>query len=125
MVMYRAMQAEPVERPAENPIGKMWKKLKDTFGKEGTEESLPPLENGPYIKNGKPNGRPTLSGKKKLEFEKEVYKKCVDEDGVLRDPNTREIFNWKPGEPRKGVVDFGINQENRSMKCFKSIKIGK
>ena len=26
MVMYRAMQAEPVERPAENPIGKMRKK---------------------------------------------------------------------------------------------------
>ena len=50
MVMYRAMQAEPVERPAENPIGKMWKKLKDTLRKEGTEESLPPLENGPYIK---------------------------------------------------------------------------
>lgn len=31
MVMYRAMQAEPVERPAENPIGKMWKKLRNKW----------------------------------------------------------------------------------------------
>lgn len=29
-----------------------------------------PLENGPYIKNGKPRGRPQLSGEKNLDLKK-------------------------------------------------------
>jgi len=72
-------------------------------------DSLTPLENGPYIKNGKPNGRPTLSGKEKLKFEQEVYAKDVSTDGILRDPNVDDVINWKPGSPRKDVVDFGHN----------------
>ena len=66
-----------------------------------------PLENGPYIKDGKPNGRPKLSGEKELQFEKELYNKQVGKDGILRDPNTGEVIDWKPGDPRKGIVDFG------------------
>ena len=66
-----------------------------------------PLENGPYIKDGKPNGRPKLSGEKELAFEQELYNKQVGKDGILRDPNTGEVIDWKPGEPRQGIVDFG------------------
>lgn len=71
------------------------------------EEALPPLENGPYIKNGKPNGRPAHKGKMKLWFEETIYRNQVDADGVLRDPNTGAVIPWKPGQPRKGVADFG------------------
>ncbi|MBC1501884.1 HNH endonuclease [Listeria weihenstephanensis] len=72
------------------------------------ENELPPLENGPYIKNGKPNGRPTLSGNAKSEFEQAVYNRQVSPDSKLRDPNPpHEIIDWKSGNPRKGVVDFG------------------
>lgn len=85
-------------------------------------DDVKPLENGPYIRNGKPNGRPTLTGKKKLEFEREVYKNCVDSDGVLRDPNTKEIINWKPGEPRNGVVDFGHTEGNTYHEMFMKYK---
>ncbi len=74
---------------------------------EVTQAESKQLVNGPYIKNGKPNGRPTLSGKKKLQFEKDVYNNNVDLDGILRDSNTGEVINWKPGQPRKNTVDFG------------------
>lgn len=60
------------------------------------------LENGPYIKNAKSNGRPTLTGEKKLQFEKDVYNNNVDLDGILRAPNTGDVINWKPGRSRKG-----------------------
>ncbi|MEK4523644.1 T7SS effector LXG polymorphic toxin [Psychrobacillus sp. FSL W7-1457] len=73
-------------------------------------DELPPIENGPYIKNGKPRGRPQLSGDKKLEFERKVYDDNVGPDGILRDPNTMEVLDWKPGQPRKGAVDFGHRQ---------------
>ncbi len=65
------------------------------------------IDDGPYIRDGKPYGRPELSGEAKLEFEQKVYDACVGEDGVLRDPHTNEVINWKPGEPRADVVDFG------------------
>lgn len=74
---------------------------------DGELQAKKPLENGPYIKDGKPKGRPQLHGKKKLEFEQEVYNNCVDPDGILRDPNTKQVIDWKPGQPRKDVVDFG------------------
>ncbi|MEK4243980.1 GH-E family nuclease [Psychrobacillus sp. FSL K6-2684] len=73
-------------------------------------DKLPPIENGPYIKNGKPRGRPQLSGDKKIEFERNVYENNVGPDGILRDPNTMEVLDWKPGLPRKGAVDFGHRQ---------------
>jgi len=122
VLMYLASQSQPAEKTGEKPFGKAKEKLKERFKKDGGEDKLPPLEDGPYIKNGKPNGRPTLSGKKKLEFEKEVYKKCVGEDGVLRDPNTGEVINWKPGDPRKGVVDFGHKQGKSYNTMFQKYK---
>ncbi|MED2791160.1 GH-E family nuclease [Bacillus wiedmannii] len=83
-----------------------------------------PLENGPYIKNGKPRGRPQLSGEKKLEFEKDVFNKQIDPDGILRDPNTSETIDWKPGRPRKGKVDFGHTEGNSYKKMFEKYKHG-
>ena len=83
---------------------------------------LEPLVNGPYIRNGKPYGRPTLTGKKKLEFEKSVYERQVGPDGTLRDPNTGEVINWKPGQPRKGVVDFGHTKGSSYQEMFKKYK---
>lgn len=81
------------------------------------------MEDGPYIKNGKPNGRPGPTGKKKLEFEQAVYDRQVGPDGVLRDPNPPyEVIDWKPGEPRKGVVDFGHTKGNTYDAMFKKYK---
>ena len=83
-----------------------------------------PIKDGPYIKNGKPNGRPSLSGKSKLDFERAVYEAQVDSDGILRDPNTKEVIDWSPGEPRKGIADFGHIQGKSYKKIFESYKNG-
>lgn len=80
------------------------------------------MENGPYIKNGKPNGRPGPTGKAKLKFEEDVYNKQVDPDGILRDPNTGVVIDWKPGQPRKGKVDFGHTTGNYYSKMFNKYK---
>lgn len=58
------------------------------------------------------------TGKAKLEFEKVVYKECVDKNGVLRDPNTGQVLDWKPGEPRAGKVDFGHKSGKNYQKVF-------
>ena len=85
-------------------------------------DSLEPLVNGPYIRDGKPYGRPTLTGDKKLEFERAVYNKQVDPDGVLRDPNTGDVIDWKPGQSRRGVVDFGHKEGKTYKKMFEKYK---
>ncbi|NFB73524.1 HNH endonuclease (plasmid) [Clostridium butyricum] len=90
------------------------------MGKAGNKQ----LVNGPYIKNGKPNGRPAASGKKKLQFEKDVYNDNVDLDGILRDPNTGEVIEWKPGQPRREVVDFGHKSGYSYKEMFNKYKNG-
>ena len=85
-------------------------------------DRLEPLVNGPYIRDGKSYGRPTLTGDKKLEFERAVYNKQVDPDGVLRDPNTRDVIDWKPGQSRRGVVDFGHKEGKTYKKMFEKYK---
>jgi len=105
-------------------------RIDKSFNWGGTNAKIPDakipdvLENGPYIKDGKPNGRPSLSGDTKLQFEKDVFDNCVDPDGILRDPNTGEVINWKPGEPRTGVVDFGHNQGRSYNEMFLKYKNG-
>ncbi len=37
----------------------------------------------------------------------EVWENAKGPDGLVRDPNTGDIINWTPGEPRKGVWDMG------------------
>ena len=78
--------------------GKKEKSSKEKSSKDGKDKKTNnvPLENGSYIRNGKPYGRPTLTGKKKLEFEREVYNRQA-KDGVLIDRNTKQVIHWKPG----------------------------
>lgn len=105
-----SLDVPKVKPPADTPtqVGAKQPKTKD-IPSERLEnlDSLEPLVNGPYIRDGKPYGRPTLTGDKKLEFERAVYNKQVDPDGVLRDPNTGDVIDWKPGQSRRGVADFG------------------
>jgi len=82
------------------------------------------LINAPYIKDGKPNGRPTLSGDAKLKFEEEVYSNNISDDGILRDPYSQEVINWKPGEPRLNVVDFGHKYGYSYNEMFQKYKYG-
>ncbi|EAC4743414.1 type VII secretion protein, partial [Listeria monocytogenes] len=46
----------------------------------------------------------------------------VSPDGVLRDPNTGEVINWKPGEPRTGKADFGHLEGKTYKDEFKKYK---
>ena len=88
-----------------------------------TQNDIVEKVNGPYIKNGKPNGRPTVTGKKKLEFEIEVYNEQLSPDGILREPYPPyDILNWKPGQPRKGIVDFGHTKGNSYIQMFEKYK---
>lgn len=84
------------------------------------------IDDGPYIKDGKPNGRPTYSGDEKLKFEQEIYDRWIAEskDGLLHDANTGEIIDWKPGEPRKGVIDFGHKSGLEYADMFEKYKYG-
>ena len=84
------------------------------------------LEDGPYIKDGKPNGRPSLSGEEKLKFEQDVYDAQISSspDGLLHDPHTGEAIDWKPGEPRNGVVDFGHKTNMEYNDMFQKYKAG-
>ena len=41
---------------------------------------------------------------------------------MLRDPNTNEILNWKPGQPRKNVVDFGHKPGRSYNEMFQKYK---
>jgi hypothetical protein len=57
--------------------------------------------------------RPYLDPKTRPSFRKstveDVWKRAQEEspDGIVRDPHTDEVIDWKPGEPRKGVWDMG------------------
>lgn len=84
------------------------------------------IEDGPYIKNGKPNGRPGPTGQEKLEFEKKLYERQISKskDGLLHDPNTGEVIDWRPGETRKGVVDFGHKSGLEYRDMFEKYKYG-
>ena len=120
-----SLDVPKVKPPADTPtqVGAKQPKTKD-IPSERLEnlDSLEPLVNGPYIRDGKPYGRPTLTGDKKLEFERAVYNKQVDPDGVLRDPNTGDVIDWKPGQSRRGVVDFGHKEGKTYKKMFEKYK---
>ncbi len=72
-------------------------------------EKPEPLVDGPYIKDGKPNGRPKPTGEEYEDFLQKIYEEQVKNspDGLLHDPNTGEIIDWKPGDSLDGVVDVG------------------
>lgn len=92
------------------------------------KNKLAPLYNAPFIKNGKPHGRPQLTGAKRLAFEKKVYNWQIKNspDGKLRDPYPpREILHWKPGQSRKNKVDFGHKKHHEYKKWFDMYKYRK
>lgn len=95
------------------------------YGKIKAEAETPdPLVDGPYIKDGKPNGRPGPTGDAKLEFEQAVYDAQVSNspDGLLHDPHTGEVIDWVPGQPRDGVVDFGHKSGHEYRDYFEQYK---
>ena len=100
----------------------------DGGGLDGTMEKRKtisvPLENGPYIKNGKPKGRPKLSGERLLDFEQSVYQNSLSSDGKIYDPNLHIEINWKPGQPRRGIVDFGHKPGKKHSDMFRKYKYG-
>ena len=56
---------------------------------------------------------------RKLEFEIQVYNNQIGADGVLRDPyNPDIVLDLKPGQPRKGKVDFGHKPDKEYYKMF-------
>ena len=67
-------------------------------------ESNAERKEGPYLNN---KSRPTHNNQQKEHIEKTVYEKTIEELGYLGDANTGDDINWKPGEPRLGVVDLG------------------
>lgn len=73
------------------------------------------IDNRPYIENGKPKGRPSF----RKGFEQKLYNQY---GGIVQDPNTKEIINWKPGEPKKGIVDFGHKPKYKYSDYFKRYK---
>ncbi len=83
-----------------------------------------PLENGPYIKNGKATGRMTLSGKARLRFEQYVYVDFVNDKGILADAHTGDRINWRPGQSRDGVIDFGHKKGKEYRKFFPGYQYG-
>lgn len=89
-------------------------------------EKPEPLQDGPYIKDGKPNGRPGPTGEEKLKFEQDIYDAQIKNspDGLLRDPHTGEVIDWKPGQPRNGVVDVGHKTGHEYRDYFEQYKNG-
>lgn len=83
------------------------------------------IQNAPYIKDGKPNGRPGPTGKAKEEFLNDLYKNQVGKDGILRDPNTGQVLDWKPGDPMKNIVDIGHKTGKEYNKVFPKYQQGK
>ena len=84
---------------------------------------LATIDNRPYIKDGKPNGRPSY----RKEFEYDLYTDYLQRnnitkpaDAIVRDEITGEVINWLPGQPRKGVVDFGHSQKSKYSNIFQN-----
>ena len=111
--MPETLKVKEPEVHSESPMfGEDWNSyFKEKYGEGNvTWESAPKkiIYNGPYVRNGKQYGRPGPRGKEKLLFEQAVYDAQVGDDGILREPYPPyRVIDWKPGQPRKGVVDFG------------------
>ena len=84
-------------------------------------ESNPERKEGPYLNN---KSRPTHNNQQKEHIEKTVYEKTIEELGYLGDANTGDDINWKPGEPRLGVVDLGHKKGMEYRKVHALYKYG-
>lgn len=129
-VVRKQVKAKPVKKKStkrpHKPVKPKVTKKKKTAPVRKTK--LAPLYNAPYIKKGKPYGRPQLTGAKRLAFEKAVYNWQIktSPDRKLRDPYPpREILHWKPGQSRKNKVDFGHKKHHEYKKWFDMYKYRK
>ena len=84
---------------------------------------LATIDNRPYIKDGKPKGRPSY----RQEFEYDLYTDYLQRnnitkpaDAIVRDEITKEVINWLPGQPRKDVVDFGHSPKSKYSNIFQN-----
>lgn len=55
-----------------------------------------------------PRNRPKISD----ETVNTTWDNAKGPDGKVRDPNTDDVIDWKPGDPRKGVWDMGHTPGN-------------
>ena len=118
---WRARQRHPWEAgPSKNAKSEQL----DSTSSIRDNDSKVPLVNGPYIRNGKPYGRPHPGKKEMSTFEETVYAASVGNGQVLKDPNTAAILPWKPGEPRQGVVDFGHKPGRSYRSVFEKYRSG-
>ena len=83
-------------------LSKIDTKIKENIVRVGIqgETIAKNIDNRPYLN---PNSRPSF---RKGVVEK-VFESARGKDGYVRDPYTKEIIDWKPGQPRKGVWDMG------------------
>ena len=84
----------------------------------GTGDIVKIEDNRPYLN---PTDRPSF---RKGVAEK-VYEKARQDDikeggdGTVRDPHTREVLTWSPGQPRNGVWDMGHVEEEKYSEVHK------
>ncbi|MGO1561942.1 hypothetical protein CZ771_06400 [Actinomycetales bacterium JB111] len=64
----------------------------DTYGLDADGNPLPGATSRPSFRNG---------------VVEEVWENAKGPDGLVRDPNTGEVIDWQPGDPRNGVWDMG------------------
>ena len=83
-----------------------------------------PLKDGPYIKDGKPNGRPKLSGAKKLEFERAVSIVRLVPMAFCGIPIPARKSNGNPARNDKAFAILGT-QRLSTVNCLIGIGWGK
>lgn len=88
---------------------------------EGIETLGKEIINGPYVKDGKPYGRPSY---KKGQIE-EVWENAKGLDGKVRDPNTGEILEWDKSINRNGQWDMGHIKNEKYFDKWKEYQQGK
>ena len=69
------------------------------------------VDNRPYLSGSRPSFR--------KDFEQNLYDYY---NGIVQDSNTKEILDWKPGQPRKGIVDFGHTPGEKYSNVFEKYK---
>ena len=69
------------------------------------------VDNRPYLRGSRPSFR--------KDFEQNLYDYY---NGIVQDSNTKEILDWKPGQPRKGIVDFGHTPGEKYSNVFEKYK---